>query len=95
MTDRLRRALPAILGLVLFALALEALHVELRTVSWRDLTLDIRHTPLLHLLLAAVLTVLNYAVLTSSSGDCAMGCRGLPRSANADLITGPASPSVG
>ena len=48
MTDRLRRALPAILGLVLFAIALEVLRVELRTVSWRDLTLDIRHTPLLH-----------------------------------------------
>ena len=64
MTDRLRRALPAILGLVLFAIALEVLHVELRTVSWHDLTLDIRHTPLSHLVLAAILTVLNYAVLT-------------------------------
>jgi phosphatidylglycerol lysyltransferase len=64
MTDRLRRALPAILGLVLFAIALEVLHVELRTVSWRDLTLDIRHTPPSHLVVAAILTVLNYAVLT-------------------------------
>ena len=63
MTNRLRRALPAILGLVLFVIALEVLRVELRTLSWRDLTFDIRHTPPLHLLLAAVLTVLNYAVL--------------------------------
>jgi len=64
MIDRLRRALPAILGLVLFAIALEVLRVGLGTVSWRDLTQDIRHTPLQHLLLAVVLTVLNYAVLT-------------------------------
>ena len=49
--DRLRRALPAVLGLVLFAIALQVLRAELRTVSWRDLTLDIRHTPPLRLLL--------------------------------------------
>jgi phosphatidylglycerol lysyltransferase len=63
-SERLRQALPALVGLILFAIALEVLRVELRTVSWRDLTRDIRSTPVPQLLLAALLTATNYAVLT-------------------------------
>ena len=64
MSDRFRRALPAIVGLALFAMALQVLHVELRAVSWHDLAHDVRNTPIRILLLAVLLTALNYAVLT-------------------------------
>src|SRR6185436_8248270 len=64
MADRLRRALPAVIALVLFAAALEVLRSELRHVSWHELTADILRTPIRALTFALVLTVLNYAVLT-------------------------------
>ena len=51
MSERLRRALPAIVGLVLFVVALEVLRVELRSVSWDGLTHDILNTPVPQLLL--------------------------------------------
>jgi phosphatidylglycerol lysyltransferase len=63
--ERFRRALPAIVGLVLFASALEVLHVELRTLSWRDLTRDVRGTPWPQLVLATLFTATNYAVLAT------------------------------
>ena len=64
MPDRLRHALPAIIGLALFAIALEVLHVELRAVSWHDLAHDVRNTPIRGLLLAVLFTAMNYVVLT-------------------------------
>jgi len=64
MFARLRRALPALVGLVIFLVALEVLRVELHAVSWHDLSRDIHHTPVLQLLLALLLTAMNYAVLT-------------------------------
>jgi phosphatidylglycerol lysyltransferase len=57
-------ALPALVGLVLFLVALEVLRVELRAVSWPELVGDILGVPRSRLALAIVLTVLNYAVLT-------------------------------
>lgn len=65
MSDRLRRALPAIVGLVLFAVAFDVLRVELRAVSWHDLTRDIRNTPAHQLLIAVLLTAASYATLTA------------------------------
>src|SRR5262245_48803023 len=64
MQDRLRRALPALVGLALFVVALYVLHVQLREVSWPDLARDIRATPIRQLLLAALFPVANYAILT-------------------------------
>ena len=45
MSERLRQALPVAIGLVLFLVALEVLRVELRAVSWHDLTADVIRTP--------------------------------------------------
>jgi hypothetical protein len=59
-SDRFLRAFPAIVGAVLFAVALEELRVELRSVSRHGLTHDIRNTPVpQQLLLAVVFTVLS------------------------------------
>ena len=41
MKDRIRQALPALIGLVLFLAALEVLRLELRAVSWPELTRDV------------------------------------------------------
>ena len=64
MPERLRQAIPVVLGLVLFLVALEVLRVELGAVSWHDLTADVLRTPPWQLGLALVLTALNYAALT-------------------------------
>ena len=61
---RLRRALPVLLGLALFAAALFVLRTELRAVSWHDLVRDVLATPWQRLALAAILTAANYFVLT-------------------------------
>jgi phosphatidylglycerol lysyltransferase len=63
-SERLRQAIPVAIGLVLFLVALEVLRVELRAVSWHDLTADVIHTPPSRLGLAALFTALNYAALT-------------------------------
>ncbi len=63
-TATLRRVLPAVAGLVVFVGALEVLRVELRGVSWPDLTRDVAATPVPRLLLAVVLTAINYLTLT-------------------------------
>lgn len=65
MPERLRRALPALIGLALFLAALEVLRTELRTVTWSALAKDIWSTPPSRLGLAVFLTVLNYLVLTA------------------------------
>lgn len=62
--DRLRRTLPVVIGLGLFLAALEVLRVELRAVSWTELSADIARTQPSQLTLAVGLTILNYAVLT-------------------------------
>jgi len=59
-----RRALPAVIGLVLFMAALEVLRVELRSVSWHALRAAVLATPRDRLTLAIVLTAINYAALT-------------------------------
>ena len=63
--DRARQALPVIAGLVLFGVALEVLRVELREVSWSELSAAIVGVPRGRLVLAIALTALNYAVLTA------------------------------
>jgi phosphatidylglycerol lysyltransferase len=62
--ERLQRALPAVMGLALFFIALEVLRHELHAVTWRSLSSDAMNTPPLRLLSALLLTSLNYAVLT-------------------------------
>ena len=64
MRERVKEALPAVAGLILFVVALEVLRHELRAVSWATLTDDILNTPPRQLVSAVVLTLLNYAVLT-------------------------------
>lgn len=64
MFERLRNTLPAFIGLLLFAVALEVLRRELHTVSWHQLTTDIFSIPGWRLGLALLLTALNYALLT-------------------------------
>src|SRR5262245_42552078 len=64
MIDRLRHALPALIGLALFVLALTVLRQELQAATWHGLTRGVLATPMPQLALALLLTVLNYAVLT-------------------------------
>ena len=64
LSERVRQALPVLAGLVLFVVALEVLRVELRAVSWSELTAAVVGMPRGQLALAIALTVLNYAVLT-------------------------------
>jgi phosphatidylglycerol lysyltransferase len=64
MLDRLKRALPALVGLALFAAALFVLRRELHTITWHELTADLGRTPASRLALALLLTALNYACLT-------------------------------
>ncbi|MGE5198090.1 MAG: UPF0104 family protein, partial [Rhodospirillaceae bacterium] len=64
MPERLRRAIPVAIGLVLFVVALEVLRVELRRVTWHELTADVMATPAWQLILALALTAVNYAALT-------------------------------
>jgi phosphatidylglycerol lysyltransferase len=72
--DRLRRALPPLVGLALFVVALRVLHAELHATSWRDLSADIHNTGGQQLLFAVLLTALNYALLT---GYDFLGCASL------------------
>jgi phosphatidylglycerol lysyltransferase len=62
--DRVRRGLPAFLGLGVFLAALEVLRRELHAVSWDTLSADVLETPPSLLATALALTALNYAVLT-------------------------------
>ena len=62
--ERLRRLLPAVLGLGIFLLALEVLRQELRAITWGTLSNDVLETPPSLLAAALGLTALNYAVLT-------------------------------
>ena len=62
--ERIQRALPPVLGLLLFFIALEVLRRELHRVTWRSLSTDALNTPPLQLLAAAILVAMNYAVMT-------------------------------
>src|SRR5262245_53943398 len=64
MSERLRRALPSLVGLVLFVVALLVLRRELRAATWHALVRDVFAIPLWRLGFAALLTIANYAVLT-------------------------------
>jgi len=64
MSERLRRAIPVTLGLLLFFAALDVLRLELRAMSWHTLTAAIFATPVDRLALAVMLTAINYGVLT-------------------------------
>ncbi len=64
MSARLRAALSALIGLVLFLAALELLRSELRAVTWTGLVADVLATPPRQLAGAALLTAVSYAVLT-------------------------------
>ena len=64
MAEKLRRALPALVGLILFTAALVVLRKELHAVTWNELTSDVLATPPTQLLIALLLTALNYAALT-------------------------------
>jgi len=62
--ERLRRALPAVTGLVCFLLALSVLRGELHAATWREIVHDVWNTPAPRFAFALLLTLLNYAVLT-------------------------------
>ena len=64
MRERLRHAVPVVIGLLLFLAALEVLRLELRAVTWHELSVDVHNTPVAQLLLALALTALNYTALT-------------------------------
>jgi hypothetical protein len=44
-SDRLRQAIPIAIGLVLFLAAIEVLRVQLRALTWDELTADVLATP--------------------------------------------------
>ena len=62
--ERVRRVLPLVAGCVLLAVVFEILRVELRAVTWAQLTAAVAGMPGRHIALAIALTVLNYAALT-------------------------------
>ncbi|HEY0787941.1 MAG TPA: bifunctional lysylphosphatidylglycerol flippase/synthetase MprF [Thermoanaerobaculia bacterium] len=64
MLQRLRAALPPLVGLILFLAALEVLRTQLRAVTWHELTRDLANLPVSRLALAILLTAANYAVLS-------------------------------
>ncbi|MEO8481053.1 MAG: bifunctional lysylphosphatidylglycerol flippase/synthetase MprF [Acidobacteriota bacterium] len=65
MGQRLRRALPALIGVLLFGTALAVLHRELAALTWRDLSRDLLATPFTRLGLALLFTVMSYAILAA------------------------------
>ena len=64
MGGRLKRALPAVLGLTLFVLALEVLRRQLAATSLSEVMADLRAIPDERIAAALLLTALNYAALT-------------------------------
>jgi phosphatidylglycerol lysyltransferase len=63
-SGRARRALPSILGLALFLIALVVLWHQLRELTWHALLADVAAMPRRALLLALLLTALSYLTLT-------------------------------
>lgn len=64
MRGRLRRALPALVGLTIFLAALEVLRRELAPAAWPSVAADVIAMPRGRLAAAVLLTALNYAALT-------------------------------
>jgi phosphatidylglycerol lysyltransferase len=64
MSERIRRVLPSLVGLVLFVVALEVLRGELRTLTWHRLSAGVLGVAPWRLVLAVLFTALNYAVMT-------------------------------
>src|SRR5262245_3325371 len=64
MSERLRRALPAAIGLAFFGAALYVLRIELATLRWTDVARAARAIPASRLGAAVALTALNYTALT-------------------------------
>ncbi len=64
LSPRIKQALPAIAGVILFVIAVAVLRVEIRTLSWSGLIGSVLGMPRDRLLIAALLTVINYAALT-------------------------------
>src|SRR4051812_6610372 len=62
--SRARHAWPALAGLVLLTLALEALRVQLRAFTWLELKAAVTVISRGRLALTLILTILNYAALT-------------------------------
>lgn len=62
--DRLRQALPAVIGLVLFIMALEVLRHELSVTSWTAIRNSLAATPGSRIAAAIGVTAVNYLVLT-------------------------------
>lgn len=63
MRERVRSALPAVVGVALFVAALEVLRHELGVVSWPVLVADVLNVPPARLGAAVALTAMNYAAL--------------------------------
>jgi phosphatidylglycerol lysyltransferase len=63
LAERLRAALPALVGFVLFGVSLLVLRRELHGVHWHELTEDVMAVPASRLVLAMGLTAANYLVL--------------------------------
>ena len=63
MSERIRQAIPVVIGLGLFLVALEVLRAELHAVSLQELTADVLGTPPSRVGVAVLLTVVNYFVL--------------------------------
>jgi phosphatidylglycerol lysyltransferase len=61
--DRVVRVLPVLISLGLFLAALDVLRLELRTVTWPELSTAVTAIPARNLALSLVLTLLNYVVL--------------------------------
>ncbi len=60
---RFRLALP-VLGLLLFIAALAVVHTQLAAVRYQDVIRDLKSIPVLFLMVACLVTLLNYLVLT-------------------------------
>jgi phosphatidylglycerol lysyltransferase len=76
MRRKLRQSLAPLLGLLLFAVALWALHHELQTFHYRDLVRHVHSISVGHLALALLLTGLSYFALTGYDA-LAMFCSGV------------------
>ncbi|BCS35058.1 hypothetical protein TBR22_A42840 [Luteitalea sp. TBR-22] len=63
-SDRMRRAAPIAVSLVLLLAALDVLRLELRMLAWHDVSAAVRNVPPSRLGLAVLLTALNYLALT-------------------------------
>ena len=62
--DRIARALPVLVSLAVFLAALEILRLELQAIAGTISLRDVLATPARQLVLALLLTALNYALLT-------------------------------